>query len=567
MISNKDGLELLANIFIKEGIKDIVISPGSRNAPMMLTFPEYEEFNIYSIIDERSAGFFALGIAQKTRRPVVLNCTSGSALLNYAPAVAEAYYQQVPLIVLSADRPEKLIDQGDGQAIQQQDVYQNFIRKAVHLPEDIHSKKDLESYQKLIFEAIDATRFPVMGPAHINVPFDEPIYEEKEKSNIDLIDFKSESQAYRLEKSRLEELKLKWSLAAKKMIIVGQMPPNEELNLILQEISNKQDVIVLTESTSNLHSDIFVSKIDQTLTQIKPKNEKSFLPDLILTIGGHIVSKKIKAWLRKNENPEHWHISMDRCAPDVFFNITEHIKSEEVLFLKSLAKQSSSSSLFQKLWMDAANKTDEFQRKFLEQITYSDLMVFREIHQCLKGKIQLHFANSTPIRYSQFFNFDKESIIDSNRGVSGIDGSVSTALGQSLCFDGQTILITGDLSFFYDNNALWNHYLHPNFKIILINNGGGGIFRFIDGPLNSGKIDLFETPHTRTAESIAREFGMNYKTCHSEQDLKVKIVEFFHSDQASVLEVITPRVLNDQVLKEYFKYLKSSDLQADLGYK
>ena len=348
MISNKDGLELLANIFIKEGIKDIVISPGSRNAPMMLTFPEYEEFNIYSIIDERSAGFFALGIAQKTRRPVVLNCTSGSALLNYAPAIAEAYYQQIPLIVLSADRPEKLIDQGDGQAIQQQDVYRNFIRKSVHLLEDIHSEKDAEAYQKLVFEAIEAAQYPVMGPVHINVPFDEPIYGVKEKSEIQLIDFKLENPNFNLEESRVKELQQKWNQASKKMIIVGQMTPNQELNQILEELSNKQDVIVLTESTSNLHADVFVSKIDQTLTQINESNESDFYPELVLSLGRHIVSKKIKAWLRKNENLAHWHISEDRYAHDVFYNIKEHIKSEETLFLNQLLKQSGSSKYFQK---------------------------------------------------------------------------------------------------------------------------------------------------------------------------------------------------------------------------
>ncbi|NPD84563.1 2-succinyl-5-enolpyruvyl-6-hydroxy-3-cyclohexene-1-carboxylic-acid synthase, partial [Lentimicrobium sp. L6] len=187
MISNKPGLELLVQIFIQEGIKDIVISPGSRNAPMMLTFPEYPEFNIHSIIDERSAGFFALGLAQKSRCPVVLNCTSGTALLNYAPAIAEAYYQQIPLIVLSADRPEYLIDQGDGQAIVQQNVYHNFIRKSVQLPEDIQSKKDEEDFQRLVFETIEAGQNPVQGPVHINVPLDEPIYDLKEKEKHALI--------------------------------------------------------------------------------------------------------------------------------------------------------------------------------------------------------------------------------------------------------------------------------------------------------------------------------------------------------------------------------------------
>lgn len=558
MISNKDGLEHLANIFIKEGITDIVISPGSRNAPMMLTFPEYEEFKIYSIVDERSAGFFALGIAQKTRRPVVLNCTSGSALLNYAPAIAEAYYQQIPLIVLSADRPEKLIDQGDGQAIHQQEVYQNFIRKSVHLPESFESEEDVIRFQKLVFEAIEACKQAVPGPVHINVPLDEPIYGEKEKSDIQLLENTPKQQKSSLDENQLKKLKETWNSAQKKMIIIGQTIPNKALESVLQEMSEKEDVIVLSETTSNVHSDLFIGKIDQTLTQITDENEIDFYPDLVISLGGHIVSKKIKAWLRKAKNLIHWHVSLDSKAPNVFFHLYQHIVMEESLFLKQLISKATSSKSFQLFWLKAAERANEQQKAYLSQIPYSDLMVFRELHQALENPCQLHFANSTPVRYSQFFNFNKQILINSNRGVSGIDGSVSTALGQSLYFDGTTLLVTGDLSFFYDSNALWNKYLHNNFKILLINNSGGGIFRFIDGPLNSGKIDLFETPHRRNAENLVKDAGMDYLTCSKHEDLKENLNSLLKSSNSCILEVFTPREINDQVLKEYFKFLKEN---------
>lgn len=558
MISNKDGLEHLANIFIKEGITDIVISPGSRNAPMMLTFPEYEEFKIYSIVDERSAGFFALGIAQKTRRPVVLNCTSGSALLNYAPAIAEAYYQQIPLIVLSADRPEKLIDQGDGQAIHQQEVYQNFIRKSVHLPESFESEEDVIRFQKLVFEAIEACKQAVPGPVHINVPLDEPIYGEKEKSDIQLLENTPKQQKSSLDENQLKKLKETWNSAQKKMIIIGQTIPNKALESVLQEMSEKEDVIVLSETTSNVHSDLFIGKIDQTLTQITDENEIDFYPDLVISLGGHIVSKKIKAWLRKAKNLIHWHVSLDSKAPNVFFHLYQHIVMEESLFLKQLISKATSSKSFQLFWLKAAERANEQQKAYLSQIPYSDLMVFRELHQALENPCQLHFANSTPVRYSQFFSFNKQILINSNRGVSGIDGSVSTALGQSLYFDGTTLLVTGDLSFFYDSNALWNKYLHNNFKILLINNSGGGIFRFIDGPLNSGKIDLFETSHQRNAENLAKDAGMDYLTCSKHEDLKENLNSLLKSSNSCILEVFTPREINDQVLKEYFKFLKEN---------
>lgn len=553
MISNKSGLELLANIFIKEGITDIVISPGSRNAPMMLSFPEYEEFKIFSIIDERSAGFFALGLAQKSRQPVVLNCTSGSALLNYAPAIAEAYYQQVPLIVLSADRPDHLIDQGDGQAIQQQNVFQNYIRKSVHLAEKIESNKESEAYQEMVFEAIHQAMYPVCGPVHINVPLDEPLYGLKEKENVSLIKYKPIIKSDSLSDDYLSELKSKWQKAEKKMIIVGQHLPDDRLNEVLIELA-KQGLVILTETTSNIHSKNFVSHIDQVLSQINTQNEDLLFPDLVISLGNHIVSKKIKAWLRSDKDYQHWHISPDYKAPDTFFHLTEHIRSKESILLDLLKEEDKGSSIYAKRWSKIAKQTNKLHKQFIEQIPYSDLMVFSELEKAIPKGIQMHFSNSTPIRYSQLFDF-KKNIIDSNRGVSGIDGSVSAALGQSLCFNSQTILVTGDLSFFYDSNALWNHYIHSNFKIILINNGGGGIFRFLEGPLRSGKIDLFETPHKRFARTLVHEAGMEYRICLEDHELAESLQDLIDSPNAQLLEIFTPREINDKVLKDYFNYL------------
>lgn len=556
MISNKPGLELLANIFIKEEITDIVISPGSRNAPMLLTFPEYKEFNIYSIIDERSAGFFALGIAQKTRRPVILNCTSGSALLNYAPAIAEAYYQQIPLIVLSADRPENLIDHGDGQAIRQQDVFHNYIRKSIHLPEQIENKSDVEKYQQFIFEAIEATLFPVLGPVHINIPLAEPLYETKEKEDISLIDFSKKNSSPRISSEKREELKSKWRKAPKKLIIIGQHMPDAELTGLLIKFA-EQDTVVLTETTSNMYHSSFVNHIDQVLTQINKSNEREFFPDIIISIGGHIVSKKIKSWLRHQEfTYDHWHISLDNHAPDTFFHLSEHLRSEESEILKQLISENNSASSYTKSWGHIIKQTHQKHLKFIKDIPYSDLKIFSELEKALPQSVKLHFANSTPIRYSQLFSFNNKKEVFCNRGVSGIDGSVSTALGNSIKSDTQSILITGDLSFFYDNNALWNRYIHSNFKIILINNGGGGIFRFIEGPLKSARIDLFETPHRRVAKTLAQEAGMDYRLCVKNEDLSPSLKELIKSPNSQLLEIFTPRELNDIVLKDYFRFLR-----------
>jgi 2-succinyl-5-enolpyruvyl-6-hydroxy-3-cyclohexene-1-carboxylate synthase len=562
MISNKAGLQYIAELFIREGIKHIVISPGSRNAPMMLTFPEYEELTCYSIVDERSAGFFALGIAQKTRQPVVLNCTSGSALLNYAPAIAEAYYQQLPLIILSADRPNKLIDQGDGQAIRQNGVYHNYIRKSVHLPESPTSEEDIQGYQKLILEAIDSSQSPVFGPVHINVPLDEPIYDVHEKQKIHLLDKRNNNKTPALSKNQRVKLLDVWNNQSKKLIIIGQHISDEAFNKQLSQLAEREDVVMMTESTSNQHNHHFITHIDQVLTQIKPDNEDDFKPELLIVLGGHIVSKKLKLWLRKNFRYAHWHISLNQKPQDTFFHLTEHIQLQDQDFVQFLLEETKREipSNYRKKWSEIQQKSWNYHTEYVKDIPYSDLKVFEKIRAVLPSKkLNLHFANSTAVRYSQFFHYGSHIHIDSNRGVSGIDGSISTALGASIINQEPTCVITGDLSFFYDSNALWNKYLHPNFLIILINNGGGGIFRFIDGPMQSNHLDFFETTHHRTAKALASDANMEYLSCSAEANLTPTLqILFQESTKSKILEIFTPRELNDLVLKRYFFFLRDA---------
>ncbi|NPD86063.1 2-succinyl-5-enolpyruvyl-6-hydroxy-3-cyclohexene-1-carboxylate synthase, partial [Lentimicrobium sp. L6] len=377
----------------------------------------------------------------------------------------------------------------------------------------------------------------------------------KEKEKHALIPFKKSKIDTALSNDKKLNLLNKWNQAEKKLIIIGQHLPDPELKQLLKKLAS-QGAVIMTESTSNMHSSDFVSHIDQVLTQINNKNESRFFPDLAISIGGHIVSKKIKAWLRKETEYEHWHISLDTKAPNTFFHLKEHIQSEEATVLSLFLNEDEKASKYQTSWSKIVKQAQKLHRYYLSNIPFSDLLVYAELQKSLPKKAHLHFANSTPIRYSQFFKFTKEMVIDCNRGVSGIDGSVSTALGQSQKYKGQTILITGDLSFFYDNNALWNNYLNSNFKIILINNGGGGIFRFIDGPLKSGQIDLFETPHGRVARTLAMESGLEYRLCTEKDDLSPSLVELVNSPNSQLLEIFTPRELNDIVLKEYFKFLR-----------
>ena len=558
MISDKAGIQHIAELFIREGIEHIVISPGSRNAPMMLTFPEYKELKCYSIVDERSAGFFALGMALKLQKPVVLNCTSGSALLNYAPAIAEAYYQNIPLIVLSADRPAQLIDCGDGQCIRQNDVFHNFIRKSVQLPESFITKKDILNYQTLVLEAVNHSLSPIPGPVHINVPLDEPIYQSHPKQDVELIKNNTITPKAADTKEKFDELQSIWNKSTKKLILIGQQAKDIKLNQYIKKLSECEDVVIMTETTSNIAADGVIKHIDRVLSQLSDERDVDFLPDLLITLGGHIVSKKIKAYLRNEVIYHHWHIGLNTQNNDTFFHLSNHIQYDVNEVFSSILKTNLiSNSNYKKNWTDLSNTAELLHHKFIKVIPYSDLLVFDTVRKSLEEmKLNLHFSNSTPIRYSQLFKYQENINIDCNRGVSGIDGSVSTALGASMINQEITCLITGDLSFFYDSNALWNKYLHPNFHIIVINNGGGGIFRFIDGPMQSNHLDYFETPHHRNARSLALENDLEYDSCQNISELEASLSNFFSNEsKAKLLEIFTPRETNDKILKSYFSFL------------
>ncbi|MDA3906174.1 MAG: 2-succinyl-5-enolpyruvyl-6-hydroxy-3-cyclohexene-1-carboxylic-acid synthase [Bacteroidales bacterium] len=556
MISDKKGLEHLSLLLIANNVKHIVFSPGSRNAPLIATFPRYKEFTCYSIIDERSAGFFALGIAQKTGETVVLSCTSGSALLNYSPALAEAYYQKIPLLVISADRPENMIDRGDGQTIRQRNIYANYIKKSIQLSENPDSEEELIEYQTLTLEAIRATQFPDKGPAHINIPFTEPIYGQKPKDNPVLAQFEAVEESANILESEFELLAKTWNSSSKKMIIIGQQKPNKQLKAVLTEISKDPSVIVLSETTSNISSAEFINCIDKTLATLPGEQQDNFLPDLLITFNSNIVSKKIKAFLRTEKKYNHWHIDEANEHLDTFFHLSLVVPINPLLFFEKMSLLAiNNPSDYKSVWIDQKEKAKIKHQHFFRSVPYSDLTVFEQLLKNLPSNSNVHFANSTPVRYSQLFNLDSSLTVESNRGTSGIDGSISTAVGAAWVSNILTTIISGDLSFFYDSNALWNNYISTHLRIIVINNSGGGIFRFIEGPSQLPELEIFfETKHNRKAKSLAEEAGIEYQSADSLKSLDIALKTFFDkSKTAKLLEIFTPNELNAEVLKDYFK--------------
>ena len=530
-------------------IQTVVISPGSRNAPLTIGFSNHEDFETLSIVDERCAAFFALGIAQQKQKPVALVCTSGSALLNYYPAIAEAYYSQIPIVVISADRPSHFIDIGDGQTIRQENVFHNHILFSANLKEN-----DFDKNSEKLSKAFSLLH-KVKGPIHINAPFDEPLYETVSKMR----DF-----SFKIEKSDTESnidynnLAQLWNSASKKMILVGVHYPNKKLELLLDKVADDPSVLVLTETTSNLNNKRFINSIDNLIFNLTQEEFASLQPDILLTFGGLIVSKKIKKFLREYSPSEHWHVNELR-AFDTYHVLSKHIKIDSYSFFENFHKLviHNTKSNYESDWTHHKKLIREKHNNYIKKAPYSDLKVFDLILKVIPDFSEVQFSNSAIIRYSQLFEMNSTITVFCNRGTSGIDGSTSTALGAAYATQKSTTLVTGDLSFFYDSNALWNNYIPKDVRIIIINNSGGGIFKIIPGPKKSSALEYFETPHCLTAEHLSLMFGFEYSTAHNLKTLQKKVVNFYDtSDKPKILEIFTPSDQNDLVLKAYINNLK-----------
>ena len=544
------------------GVQKVVISPGSRNAPLTIGFTNETSIDHYSIVDERCAAFFALGMAQQTGKPAAIVCTSGSAMLNYYPAVAEAFYSQIPLVVISADRPPHLIDRGDGQTIRQPEALDNHIGYSASLMLDNRSGDNTsqQSYNEHQLKKAFATLFERNLPIHINAPFDEPLYEQASEKQ-----FQPLFETLDISQSRLSDTTdfiTQWNQANRKMVLVGCLDPDQLSKQWIEFLADDASVIVLTEATSNLHHEKFFEHIDALIAPIeKLDNADTFWqklqPEFLLTFGGMIVSKKIKAFLRKYPPKRHFHVDPFH-ANDTFFCLTKHFKTSVELFFDTLSDEFKNvPSDYQKFWLEYKSAVEDQLPHYLENIFHSDFTVFHQVINNIPDDYLIHFANSSSIRYANLFSFKNRQEVYSNRGTSGIDGSTSTAIGAALTSKKPGLLITGDLSFFYDSNALWNDYIPKDFKIILINNSGGGIFRILPGEKEKAYYQrYFETTHELSAEHLCKMYGFAYHFAENENDLNQQLNDFFNStEQPQLLEIKTPRTVNDEVLLGYFNFL------------
>ena len=563
---------------------DVVISPGSRNVPLAIGFASNEKFNCYSVVDERSAAFFALGLSQKSKKPTVLVCTSGSALLNYYPAVAEGYYSEIPLIILSADRPKYKINIGDGQTINQSEVFKKNILYSDSLSQDcIHATEEIikSNSQKIIDQKYDSLKVEKlqksiqasnekmigkafslsvnkMQPVHLNVPMEEPLYDFINTPSIKIKTERKQNNAKAL--ANFNSYYSQIHKAKKILILIGVSDYDILSDKSISKINSFPSIIVLKEHTSNVFDDNFISNIDRLIGPIELQSNSDSLfedlsPDLIISLGGMIISKKIKSFLRNYKSRKHFHIGIN-ISKDSFYSGVEHLKVNPNQFFENIDCKNIDSN-FHNTWQDINRSKLELHNRYMRAANYSDLKVFEILSDWIPKKYDIQAANSTPVRYFQLFDLKNQNHMFANRGTSGIDGSTSTAIGSSVNSDSPVVLITGDLSFFYDVNALWNKHIPASFRIIIINNGGGGIFKILPGFKEDNLFSEFiETKHNLSARSIAKMFRFKYTRVATKFGLKLALRTFFkNSKRPKILEIKTSGIKSAEILKDYFRYL------------
>ena len=560
--SSKTNVQQCVALSVKLGLTHVVCSPGSRNAPLIIAFNQHPSITCVVIPDERSAAFFAMGLAQQLSSFVAVCCTSGSALLNYYPAIAEAFYQKIPLLILSADRPNEWVDQGDGQTIRQTGVFVNHILYSTTIPES-EFLTDGEWFIKR--ELSKCFYYAKKGPVHLNFPFSEPLYDTIELSeNAQFLPIKVEEPTFSLSIEQVARLRKKIKASSKIMVLCGQLSPSKELTALLTDFAKNTGAVVLAENTSNCISAHFINCIDRSLESIEGANSILYEPDLVLVIGDAVVSKKIKTFLRSIKTIEAWRIGENDLFMDTYKSVLYSYAIDPITFFSSIHDVCNvSDRLFQTNWNALDASSVQKANCFLNQAhSFSDLVAFNQILTQLPENQNLHLANSSVIRYSQLFDPINKTAYYCNRGTSGVDGSSSTAYGAA--FGSPSVLntlITGDISFFYDSNAFWNTINVPNLKVILINNGGGGIFKIIPGPSTTKELDdFFVYSNSFTAEKICATFGLPYLKANSIDSLKEGLEILFSDDNKStLLEVFTPSDINDVVLSAYFKFLKNNN--------
>lgn len=566
----------LAELLFRKGITDVVVSPGSRSAPLTLAVARHPNLRTRVMADERSAGFVALGMAQQSRRPVAVICTSGSAVYNLAPAVAETFFQQVPLLLLTADRPHEWLHQQDGQTLDQAGLFGSHVKRHYDLPAD-YSHPDARWFiERSVNEAIYLSQSAPAGPVHINVPLREPFYPAPDDvftyEPARVIETLSAQPV--LSPDTWHQLLNEWDAGERTLIAVGQVPHDPALLNVLQQISQELNVPVLGEITSNLpRADWSIAHSDTILSGLTEPEANALRPDLLITLGNGFLTRNLKTFFRQCPARRHWHLqpTTDRLI-DSFQSLTTLIPAEPLPFLEKLfadmdyqrflqgddsTDEDDGQIAYQERWRAADSRAGRLVAQTLSapDAPLTDWSAVQAVLDRLPMGSALQLANSMPVRYANLCGLAEHQRVgvSANRGVSGIDGCLSTAVGAALMTDQLVTLLIGDVAFFYDRNALWSAPVPPNLRMVLLNNDGGHIFRMIEGSNRQPELETyFETPHGYTARNTAEDAHVTYQVVDTLAGLRSLLPDFFQpTDRAKLLEITTDKYVNQEQFRAY----------------
>lgn len=560
--TDKRFCSILFDVLTSKGVKDVVCSPGSRNAPLLIAAASRPELRKHIVIDERSAAFMALGLSQVSRRPVALVCTSGTALLNYSPAIAEAFYQSVPLIAISADRPEQWIDQDDSQTLRQFEALSHFVKKSYRIPAYGNTDKELQWYvNRIVNDAMIEATSRRKGPVHINVELGENLGGKATRCDFSerLIEFIGADAIGN--KEMVRELAAK-TAASKVLLVAGFLPPDSRLHKAVGELASLPNVVAMTETLSNLHLGRNATGIDSVLTAYSSDILDAEAPDLVISIGGSLVSRKLKEYLRRNAALcEHWAIGWYHTTSDCFMSLTKRIESDPARLLRQLAvilrRQPILSTVcgYAARWNNLRERAVRAKSAFVEEAPWSDLKAFEIISEILPQDVNLFLSNGTAVRYAQILGEHSPHASYCNRGVSGIDGSISTAIGGAKIYKGRTVVVTGDMSMAYDINSLALPDIPAGLVIIVIDNGGGGIFRFIPSTSSLEELETyFCVPPKLPLQLLASAYGFDYAEATDADSLNGILHEIFKMPGHSapcIIRIVTDGPTSAEQLKRY----------------
>ena len=574
----------IAEICARHGITDVVLSPGSRSAPLTLAFARHPDLTVRVVPDERAAAFIGMGIAQAQRRAVALVCTSGTAGLNYAPAVAEAFFQQIPLVIFTADRPPEWIDQLDGQTIRQRNLYGAHAKGAFEFPVDTAHADAKWHSARLVNEAINLAQAAPAGPVQVNVPLREPFYPkagEEIRYEQDVKIVKENHYSASINKAEIADLQRRLLGVNRLLIVAGQGPVNALLNAAMENFRSVFRATIVGDTIANIYdsSNSIVGGQDVFLTGFNQEQKAFLQPDLLITFGQSLISKSLKLFLRECAPAQHWHLQANGEPADTFRSLSRVIRASPTDFFQMMANETAGSSSartaktdFNLAWTSAQQQATAFIQDFFSgqgdryqgyPLNFTEFSVFADVLASLPGNTALHLANSMAVRYANILGIPpgKQIEVFANRGTSGIDGCTSTAVGAALAQPNRpVVLLTGDVAFFYDRNAFWHNYPTPNLRVVLFNNHGGGIFRIIDGPRQQPELDeFFETHQALTAENTARDFHLRYFPVSSFAELEAALPVFFAAETgAAILEVFTDSKTNAAFFEEYRSAVKAA---------